>query len=307
MLSPLASDLVSPPASALRVAWLDGRAASLDAGTIAAYLIAALAEALRQSPPGAGWQQAIFVFGADQLPPDVLDRLSDAADLNGTGLVLGYRSIPALVRDRLGRGDSAVAFMRLGNAADARLAAEQIGTEHRFVISQLTDTVGASVSDTAGGSASSTTGTAYSVADSRSVTETAGRSRGRGRSRAGGLAPLAGVSGSASRDASISAALADSRSVSAGINTGTSWGLSTSRTVGTTGSLAMAAQRARELLVEARELQQLPPSALVLCYPGSGARQVLLADANPAIMTLPTATLAVPAPGTGWPPGRINP
>jgi hypothetical protein len=295
-LSPLASGLVSQPASALRVAWLDGRATSLEAGTLAAYLVIALAEALRQSPPDAAWQQAVFVLGAERLPADVLGRLSDAAELTGTGLLLGYRSIQPHVRDRLGRGDSAIAFMRLGNAAEARLAAEQIGTEHRFVISQLTDSVGASMSDTAGDSATSTAGTAHTVADSRSLTETAGRSRSRGRSRAGGFAPFAGIGGSASRDASFSAALSDSRSVSAGINTGTSWGISTSRTVGTTGSVAVAAQRAREFLVEAHELQQLPPSAVVLCYPGSAGRQVLLADANPAIMTLPTATFAVPAP-----------
>jgi hypothetical protein len=295
-LSPLASALVSRPASALRVAWLDGRAASLDAGTLAAYLVIALAEALRQSWPEPGWQQAVFVLGAERLPADVLDRLSDAAEVTGTGLLLGYRSIPPHVRDRLGRGDSAVAFMRLGNAADALLAAEQIGTEHRFVISQLTETVGASMSDTAGGSATSTAGTAHSMVDSRSLTETAGRSRGSGRSRAGSFAPFAGSGGSASRDASFSAALSDSRSISAGINTGTSWGISTSRAVGTTESVALAAQRAREFLVDAHELQQLPPSAVVLCYPGSAGRQVLLADANPAIMTLPTATLAVPAP-----------
>ncbi len=297
-LSPLASGLVSQPASALRVAWLDSRAASLDSATLAAYLVIALAETLHQSRPGPRWQQSVFLLGAERLPADVLDRLCDATELTGTGLLLGYRSIPPHVRDRLGRGDAAVAFMRLGNAADARLAVEQIGTEHRFVISQLTDTVGASVSDTGGGSFTGTAGTAHSVADSKSLTETAGRSRGSGRSRAGGFAPFAGLTGSASRDASFSTALSDSRSVSAGINTATSWGLSTSRTVGTTGSVALAAQRARELLVEASELQQLPPSALVLCYPGSGGRQVLLADANPAIMALPTATLAVPAPDT---------
>jgi hypothetical protein len=297
-LSPLASRLVSLPASALRVAWLDGRTASLDTGTLAAYLVFALAEALRRSRPGHGWQQAVFVLGAERLPADALDRLSDAAELTGTGLVLGYRSIPPHVRGRLGRGDTAVAFMRLGNAADALLAAEQIGTEHRLVISQLTDTVGVSVSDTVGGSSTSTAGLALSVADSKALTETCGRSRGRGRSRTGGFAPFAGVSGSASRDASFSAALSDSRSVTAGISTGTSWGLSTSRAVGTTGSVALAAQRAREFLVEAHELQQLPPSAVVLCYPGASGRQVLLADANPAIMTLPTATLAVPAHGS---------
>jgi hypothetical protein len=295
-LSPLASGLVSQPASVLRVACLDGQAAPLDSGTIGAYLVIALAETLRRTRPGPRWQQGVFLFGAERLPADVLDRLCDAAELTGTGLLLGYRSIPPHVRDLLGRGDAAVAFMRLGNAADALHAAEHIGTEHRFVVSQLTDTVGASVSDTAGDSFTGTAGTAHSVADSMAVTETAGRSRGSGRSRAGGFAPFAGLTGSASRDVSLSAALSDSRSVSVGISTGTSWGLSTSRTVGTTGSATLAAQRVRELLVEANELQQLPPSALVLCYPGSRGRRVLLADANPAIMTLPTATLAVPAP-----------
>jgi len=295
-LSPLASCQVSEPVSALRVAWLDGRAGALDTGTLAAYLVIALAEVLRQSRPRAGWQQAVFVLGAERLPADVLDRLSDAAELTGAGLVLGYRSLPAHVRDRLGRGDTAVAFMRLGNAADARLAADQIGTEHRFIISQLTDTVGASVSDTVGSSATSTAGAAHSLADSESLTETAGRSRGSGRSRATGFGPFAGISGSASRDASLSAAVSDSRSVTAGITTGTSWGISTSRTVGTTGSVALGAQRAREFLVEAHELQRLPPSALVLCYQDSHRRRVVLADANPAIMALPTATLAVPAP-----------
>ncbi len=53
--------------------------------------------------------------------------------------------------------------MRLGNAEDAKAASEQIGSQHRFVLSQLTDTVGASVTDTAGDSYTSTVGTAQSV------------------------------------------------------------------------------------------------------------------------------------------------
>jgi hypothetical protein len=47
-------------------------------------------------------------------------------------------------------------------------------------------------------------------------------------------------------------------------------------------------------VVEQHELQHLPPTALVLCRSGRAGREVLLADANPAIMTLPTATLARP-------------
>ena len=295
-LGPLGTAPAARPPSRLRVAWLDRRAAPLVADVLAAYLVIALAETLRRNPAAVvPWQQAIVVLGAERLPADVLDRLSDTAEITGTGLVLGYRSVPAHVRDRLGRGDAAVAFMRLGNAADARLAADQIGTEHRFVVSQLTDTVAASISETVGGSYTSTVGTADSAADSLSATETAGRSRGRGSTRSGGFAPFA-AGGSASRDRSRSAAWSRSVSVSAGINAGTSWGLSTSRAVGTTGSVSAAAQRAREFLVEARELQQLPPSAVVLCQPGSGGPQVVLADANPAISTLPTATLAVGEP-----------
>ena len=38
--------------------------------------------------------------------------------------------------------------MRLGNAEDAKAASEQIGTEHRFVLSQLTETIGTAVTDT---------------------------------------------------------------------------------------------------------------------------------------------------------------
>ncbi len=66
--------------------------------------------------------------------------------------------------------------MRLGNAEDARVAAEQIGTEHRFLVSQLTDTVGMSLTDTIGVSYTSTVGTADSVTGSDSVTSTTGRS-----------------------------------------------------------------------------------------------------------------------------------
>jgi hypothetical protein len=283
------------PGSRLKVTWLDPRASAVGNGTLAAYLAVALAAVLRQSPPRRPWQHTICLLGAERLPGDVLDRLSDAAEAAGAGLVLAYRTIPAHVRDRLGRGNAALAVMRLGNAEDARLAAEQIGTEHRFVLSQLTESVGSSVTGTAGDSYTSTVGTADSVAGSDSVTLTTGQSRGRGRSRQGSGA-FAGVTGSASRDANSSAAVADSRSITEGISTGTSWGWSTSAALGTSDSLASTAQRSRELVVEQHELQQLPHSAVLLCYAGPGGRQVVLADANPAIMALPTATFAPAGP-----------
>jgi len=49
-------------------------------------------------------------------------------------------------------------------------------------------------------------------------------------------------------------------------------------------------------------LQQLPHSAVLLCYPAPGGRRVVLADANPAIMALPSATLALlPDPASARP------
>jgi hypothetical protein len=49
-------------------------------------------------------------------------------------------------------------------------------------------------------------------------------------------------------------------------------------------------QRSREFLVEPEELQRLPPSAVIVSYASGPRRHVVLADANPAIATLPTAT-----------------
>lgn len=294
VLEPLGTSPVARAPSRLKVAWLDRRAAAVGNAVVAGYLAIALTAVLRQAPAGRPWQQTLCLLGAERLSADVLDRLCDAAEMAGAGLVLAYRSIPAHVRERLGRGDAAVGFMRLGNGEDARLAAEQIGTEHRFVVSQLTDTIGASVTDTASLSYTSSVGTSDSISESDSLSLTAGRSRGRGRSKHGAFAPFADFTGSASSDANSSAAISDSSSVTAGISTGTSWGWSTSRAVGANDSLARTSQRSRESLVEQHELQQLPPSAVLVCYPAQGGRQVVLADANPAIMTLPTATLTSP-------------
>jgi hypothetical protein len=292
------------PSSPLRVAWTSRQGTLLGNRVLGSYLVIALTEVLRRAPAApryqqAGWQQAVCVLGAERLPGDVLDRLCDAAEAARAGLVLGYRSIPPPVRERLGRGNTAVAFMRLGNAEDARAAAEQIGSEHRFVVSQLTDTLGNSLTDTVGGSYTSTVGIADSVADSRSATVTAGRSRGRGRTRPATFAPFAEGSGSASRDASSSVAVSDSRSITEGINASTSWGWNTSRALGLNSSRAGTVQRSRELVIEQHELQHLPPTAVVLCQDGPVGREVILADANPAIMTLPTATLASPRADAG--------
>jgi hypothetical protein len=280
--------MVPLPPSPLRVLAVSRRAGSAEGNVLATYLTVALTHTLRGARPGRPWQHTVFVLGADRLRGDTLDRLSDACENTGTGLVLACRSIPPHVRQRLGRGNAAVAYMRLGNAEDAKAASEQLGTEHRFVLSQLTETIGLSVTDTTSGSYTSTTGSASSRATSWSVSE--GTNSGTGHSWTGhGVLPLSANS-SRSTQTSDSRSTAESESVSTGINTSTAWGLTTSRATGDSESLAAGLQRSREFLVEQHELQQLPASAMIITYAGPAGRQVVLADANPGIGGLRAAT-----------------
>jgi hypothetical protein len=278
------------PRSPLRVVALGQRAGAAEGRVLATYLAVALTHGLRGTQPGKPWQHALFVLGADRLRGDTLDRLCDACESTGTGLVLAFRAIPPRVKQRLGRGNAAVAFMRLGNAEDAKAAAEQIGTEHRFVLSQLTETLGLSVTDTTGGSYTSTAGTTGSVAASWSASEGTARSAGRGRGEEGSLLLPGRTSYSRNVQTSDSRSTGESETVSAGISTSTAWGMTTSKAASDSQSLAVAMQRSREFLVEQHQLQQLPASAMIVSYAGPAGRQVVLADANPGIGGLPAAT-----------------
>ncbi|MHB1874879.1 MAG: hypothetical protein ACYCPF_08505 [Streptosporangiaceae bacterium] len=292
----LGSDLAPLRPSPLRIASLDRSAGPIGNRMLATYLVAAVTHLLRQAPRGPRWAHALALLGAERLADDLVTRLAQACESSGSGLVLGYRSVPAAVRERLGRGNAAVAFMRLGNGTEARAASELIGTEHRLVVSQFTDTVGTSVTDTSGDSYTGSLGSTVSAAGSSSVSRTAGRSRGHGRSQPDRFGPFGDLGGSLSRDRSYSVAGSVSRSLTEGMTSGTSWGRSTSRALGENAGLGRTVQRSREFLVEADELQRLPPSAAIISHPASTGRTIILADLNPAIGGLPDAVPIDPVP-----------
>ena len=279
------------PPSPLRVVALDRAAETAGTQVLGAYVTAAFTHLLRRQPRGPAWHHTLLVAGGEKLRGELLDRLADACEASGTGLVLAYRSLPAHVRDRLGRGNAAVAFMRLGNAGDAKAASEQIGTAHRFVVSQLTDTVGDSVSGTASYSYTSTVGTADSVAVSASASQASGQGRGQGHSWSG-FGAFAPRTASGHREGNWSEGISASRSWTGGRNASSAWGLQTARAVAATASAARTRQRSREFLVEQHELQQLPPSGMIVSYASAAGRRVVFADANPGILSLPAATLA---------------
>jgi len=329
-LAPIGSAPIPLPRSALRVVALGGRAGAAGSRVLATYLTVALTHLLRDTEPGQlggqPWQHTLFLLGADKLRGDVLDRLTDACERSATGLVLAYRGIPAQVRQRLGRGNAAVAFMRLGNAEEAKAASEQIGTEHRFVLSQLTETIGVSVTDTTSSAYTSTTGSADSTATSWSRSEGRSRSTGRGHSDGSLLLPSR-ASFSRSVQTGDSQSTSESESVTVSVSTSTAWGMTTARATGDSETLARALQRSREFLVEQHELQQLPASAMIITYAGPAGRQVVMADANPGIGGLGAATALTleesrrhepgpvswrpgqrgrPAPNLGPPPPRLD-
>ncbi len=285
------SEPVTLPRSGLRVVALDQRVGVLSAKILGSFVVTALTHVLGSAPPGRPWEHTLVLLGAERLRDDVLDRLTDACENARSGLVLAYRSIPSAVRQRLGRGNAAVVFMRLGNAEDAKAASEQIGTEYRFVLSQLTETVGTSVTDTAGASYTSTVGGSVSMAASSSDSDSVSRGKGHSRSAESSFAPFAGTSRSRSGETSRSRGTSESQSFTAGISTSTAWGASTSLAAGDSQSVAQSVQRSREFLVEASELQRLPATAMIVSYATAAGRQVFLADANPAIGGLTAATM----------------
>jgi hypothetical protein len=264
VLSLVGTALAPRPRSALRVIALSRRADAAEGRVLGTYLAVALTRALREAQPGRPWQHTLFVLGADRLHGDTLDRLTDVCESTETGLVLTYRAISPNVRPRLGRGNAVVAFMRPGRAEDAEVAIEQLGAGHRFVLSQLTETVGRTVTDT--------TASAYTPA-------------------AGSVASAAGSVASAPGSvASAAAPRPAGQAVSTGISTSTAWGMTTAKATGDSESLALAQRRSREFLLERDELGSLPASVMIITYASPAGRQVVMADANPGIGGLSAAT-----------------
>lgn len=250
----LATEPVRLPPSRLHVISMDRRAGVLTNRVLGTYVTTALTHRVREAPPAGRWDHTLFLCGAEKLRGDVLDRLIDACEATGTGLVLMFRSITAHVRERLGRrGHAAVGFMRLGNTEDARVAAEHIGAGQPLLVAEITDVVAETLTDPSDGYASTV---AFARRRGDDLTDPA-------------WTPLPGPA-------------ADDSVLVEQISTGTSWGRSL---LGT----PEGKQRHRELVVEPAQLQELPPTAMVFTHAGGAGRRTLLLDANPGIITLPTA------------------
>ena len=171
--------------------------------------------------------------------------------------------------------------MRLGNHSEAAAAADLIGRQHTFVLSQLTATLGGNQTHTR----TDTEGWSESTTTTRGWHDTATFGRG----HEGGL---------------ISRAIGHSESISS--STSRNWSVATSWADGTNWSNAESTQRVYDYTVEPTTLQHLPDYALLLAATRSSGMDLTPVECDPAIITLPRVS-ASPLPQPPHPLAAVTP
>ncbi|GAA2421526.1 hypothetical protein GCM10010191_36320 [Actinomadura vinacea] len=238
---------------------------------------------------------ALLVAGADELARRHLERLSDSCERRGVPLTFLFRRLREASAEVIGGG--AVAFMRLGNHEDATRAADYIGREYRFVLSQITKNIGGNESHT------QTDTTGESDSETLSTSRTTGTSTNWGTSRSSGATYSGGEmfpDRSTNRQSGTNRGGSSSTSDTTGTATSTSrnWSAAYSFAEGTNWSDADTTQRVYEYVIEPVTLQHLPDHALLLIEsaPGGG-RTLTPVECDPSIITLErVSTSPLPEP-----------
>ncbi|MGH9209943.1 MAG: hypothetical protein ACRD2C_04605, partial [Acidimicrobiales bacterium] len=205
----------------------------------------------------AGPAPLVMVAGADLLTVETVTRLARNASRAGVRSVFLFRNLEDDARRLLGTEGSDTMFFQLQNHEQAQVAADFVGRRYRFVVGQISKSVG----DSLGGS----------QGENRSWT--------------------AGVTEGAERGASYSGLLristsGTSRSTSSGESwseaTGTQWSTQWQKTE----TYGETATRVYEYDTEPRVLQELDVSCFVLVSRVGGRTKVAAGDCNPGLERL---------------------
>ncbi|WP_243742258.1 hypothetical protein [Actinorugispora endophytica] len=223
------------------------------------YTLDSLSELLdlraRRGGTGRPWARTIVLCGADTLPGWAVERLVHAAERVSVGLVLMYRETDGNALSWLGADGTLPVVMRQPGAGSAAATAAFLGAGSRGRVHRLTEVVGTALDESAADGY--VTDTAESVTAAVPVRYTA-RS----------IAPLDLVRH---------------------IRSATAWGRATAHAAENDDPVDDdGTDRLTDRRLDTYGLQQLPPTAMVLPAPSGGP---VVADANPGILTLATATL----------------
>ncbi|WP_127498891.1 hypothetical protein [Actinoplanes solisilvae] len=195
---------------------------------------------------------SLVLLGADEIDHRAIERLSTLCERRGIRLVLFFAHLRAESLQTIGGGE--VALMRLGNHQEAAQAAEFVGRGHRFVLSELTRSLGGDETHT--------------LADTVGESETKGGSKGERGSRHG-LRRYTSTNWSKTRN----------------------WSQTESTATGTNWNDAASVQRVYEYAVEPRVLQDLPEYAMILVKSQGRGSVVQAVEVDPAIVTLPRVSM----------------
>ena len=209
-----------------------------------------------------GGHEILVVAGADRIGLDALETMARQARRAGVRLIFMLEHLRDDLQKLLGGSDSVTILMRLGNGAEASVAADFIGRGHKFVLSQLTEQVGKTF----------TSGSASSVG--ASVGTSTSRSYSRGGSHTWG--PEGQSSSSSSSGFTRTTSRERSQNWSETANESTADSAATGRTQA----------RVYEYAVEPTTLQSLAPTAFVMVETGMNGRRVMVGDCNPGIVLL---------------------
>lgn len=235
----------------------------------------------------------VIIAGADSIKLRHLERLSDACERRGIRITIMFRNLRGDAENFLGRG--VAGFMRLGNATEAAHAADHIGREHKFVISQLTASLGGNETHTTGDTWGESVSEGVNV--STSVGWSSNWNRGKSVSYRDSLLFASDRSYNDSDGGGKSETVGEGRNSSNTRN----WSATRSFAEGSNWSNAHTKQRVQEYAVEPTVLQTLPDHAMLLVQPQRGQQaSVVSVEVDPAIVTLAGVAME-PLPATPEP------
>ncbi|SDL97052.1 hypothetical protein SAMN04488074_11531 [Lentzea albidocapillata subsp. violacea] len=215
-------------------------------------------------------RETLVVAGADQIGLEALEAMARQARRSGVRLIFLIQHLRDDLRKLLGAGGTATLLMQLGNGEEAAAAAEFIGRGHKFVMSQLTEQIGKTLTE----------GTSNTDGGSDSVTHSRGSST--GGSSSSSWSPNGGNSSSGS-SWSTTSGRAETRE--------SNWSDTRSRSEARSETVGRTDARVYEFTVEPTTLQGLAPTAFVMVETGPTGRRVVLGDCNPGIVLLDRVAL----------------
>jgi hypothetical protein len=231
----------------------------------------------------------LMVAGSDSLDLESLESMARQSRRGGVRLVLFMEKLRDELTHLVGRSGSATIFMRLGNADEARVAAEHVGRGHKLVLSALTSQIGDSFTQGSAESAGTQDGesrrTSTTVSTTTSTENSSGVSRERHRDRFG--IPMGNAGTRTLHHGSAHGSSASrSRSESVSSSRSKTWAATSSYTDEVSRSTSDTYARTYDFHTEPTCFQNLAPTAFVLVEPGASGRRVVMGDCNPGISLL---------------------